>query len=46
MVIGFIIGWLVFVAVVYLLMWFDTAYYKYNFPTLYRKILDSFTEEE
>ena len=39
-------AWLIFVAIVYLLMWFDTAYYKYNLPNIYRKVLDSFTEEE
>lgn len=43
---GILIGWFIFVAIVYLLMWFDTAYYKYDFPTLYRRMLDTFTEEE
>ena len=39
-------AWLIFVAIVYLLMWFDTAYYKYNLPSVYRKVLDTFTEED
>ena len=46
MALKILLGWLVFVAIVYLLMWFDITYYKYNLPEVYRKILDTFTEED
>lgn len=38
--------WLSFVALVYLLLWYDTVYYGLDLPKVYRKILDIFTEEE
>ena len=41
-----LLAWLAFVAIVYLYMWFDNAYYAYNLPEVYRKILDTFTEED
>ena len=41
-----ILAWLAFDLVVYLFMWFEPIYYKHDLPTVYRKILDSFTEEE
>ena len=46
MILKCILAWLVFDLIVYLAMWFDTAYYKYNLPALTRKIIESFTEEE
>ncbi|MBQ2459937.1 MAG: hypothetical protein II681_05335 [Bacteroidaceae bacterium] len=46
MILKCILGWLAFDLIVYLAMWFDTAYYKYDLPTVARKIMDSFTEEE
>ena len=46
MILKCILGWLTFDLIVYLAMWFDTAYYKYDLPTVARKIMDSFTEEE
>ena len=36
MALKILLGWLVFVAIVY----------KYNLPEVYRKILDTFTEED
>ncbi len=41
-----LIGWGIFVLLVYIFMWTENAYYKYDFPKLYKKILDIFTEEE
>ncbi len=46
MALKILLAWLLFVVLVYLLMWFDTIYYKYNLPEVYRKILDTFTEED
>lgn len=41
-----LIVWCVFVALVYLVLWFDTIYYKHNLPKLFKKMLDAFTEED
>lgn len=41
-----ILVWLAFDLLVYLFMWFETIYYKHDLPTVYKKVLDSFTEEE
>lgn len=41
-----LIGWGLFVCLVYLMLWGDTSYYKYNLPGVCRKMLDAFTEEE
>ena len=35
-----------FVSLVYLYVFFDSFYYKYNFPRICRRILDAFTEED
>lgn len=41
-----LIIWAAFVALVYLLMWVDVIYYKYNLPETFQKIVDTFTEED
>lgn len=41
-----LICWLVVVVMVYAALWFDTIYYRHDLPKVYRKILDTFTEEE
>jgi|GEM_PF-1196813 hypothetical protein len=41
-----LLGWGVFVCLVFLLLWGDTIYYKYNLPKVCKKVLDAFTEEE
>mgnify|MGYP006872987975 CR=1 FL=1 len=41
-----LIAWGCFVALVYLMLWGDAFYYKYNLPNVYKKMLDAFTEEE
>lgn len=46
MIIKILIGWIIFIGVVYSYMWFDTIYYKKNLPAVFRKILLAFTEEE
>ena len=38
-------AWGIFVFLVYLLLWGDMAYYKYNLPKVCKKMLDAFTEE-
>lgn len=42
----FLIGWGIFLGLVYLLLWCDAFYYKYNLPKVCKKMLDAFTEEE
>jgi hypothetical protein len=46
MIIKILLGWLIFLFVVYAAMWFDTIYYKKNLPALFQKFLLAFTEEE
>ena len=38
--------WGIFLVIVYLLLWGDTFYYKYNLPKVCKKVLDAFTEAE
>lgn len=38
--------WGIFICLVYLMLWGDTFYYRYNLPKACKKILDAFTEEE
>lgn len=42
----FLIVWGGFVLLVYLMLWGDTFYYKYNLPKVCKKVFDAFTEEE
>ena len=46
MMIKILVGWIIFLVVVYALMWFDTIYYKKDLPGVFRKLLLAFTEEE
>lgn len=41
-----LIAWGIFVGLVYVLLWGDTLYYRYNLPRMCKKVLDAFTEEE
>jgi len=41
-----LIAWGIFVFLIYLLLWGDMVYYKYNLPKVCKKMLDAFTEEE
>ena len=41
-----LLGWGIFLCLVYLLLWGDTFYYRYNLPKVCKKVLDAFTEEE
>lgn len=41
-----LLAWGIFVCLIYLLLYFDTFYYKYNLPKVCKKVLDAFTEEE
>lgn len=41
-----LLAWSIFVCLVYLLLFCDTVYYKYNLPKVCKKVLDAFTEEE
>ena len=41
-----LLGWIVFIILVYTIMWFDYIYYKKNLPAVFKKILMAFTEEE
>lgn len=41
----FLIAWGAFVALVLVALYVDTAYYKYNLPKVYRKVINAFTEE-
>lgn len=45
MTIAFIV-WAAFVAFVYLFMWLDEVYYRYNFPETFQRVVDTFTEED
>lgn len=38
--------WGCFVCLVFLLLLFDTIYYKYDLPKVCKKVFDAFTEEE
>ncbi len=46
MALKIIIGWLLFCLFVYAFMWVEQAYYSQDLPTKFRRIMDSFTEEE
>lgn len=46
MVLKIFLGLLVFDLLVYIVMWFETIYYKKNLPDLFQKLLMAFTEEE
>ncbi len=46
MMIKILVGWIIFLVVVYAVMWFDTIYYKKDLPGVFRKLLLAFTEEE
>ena len=46
MIMKILLGWIIFLVVVYTAMWFDTIYYKKNLPAVFRKLLLAFTEEE
>ena len=39
-------GWGIFLCLTYLWLYCDTAYYKYNVPKVFKKVIDVFTEEE
>ncbi len=41
-----LLAWGIFICLVYLLLWSDMFYYKYNLPKVCKKVLDAFTEEE
>lgn len=41
-----LLAWGIFVCLVYVLLYCDTVFYKYNLPKVCRNILDAFTEEE
>ncbi len=40
-----LIGWGVFVALVYLFAWYDDAYYTHDLSAKWKKMRDTFTEE-
>lgn len=42
----FLICWCSFVCLVFLILWGDTLYYKYDLPKVCKKVFDAFTEEE
>ena len=46
MIVKILLGWLIFVLLVYIFMWFETIYYKKNLPAVFHKLLMAFTEEE
>lgn len=46
MILRIIIGLLIFDLLVYIVMWFETIYYKKNLPAVFQKLLMAFTEEE
>lgn len=46
MIIKILLGWIIFLVVIYSIMWFETFYYKKNLPVVFHKILLAFTEEE
>ena len=41
-----LLGWLLFLIVIYTIMWLEHIYYTRNLPDKYRRIIASFTEEE
>jgi len=41
-----LLAWGIFVCLVYVLLYCDTIYYKYNLPKVCKKVLDAFMEEE
>ncbi len=38
--------WGIMVVLIFLVLWGDTIYYKYNIPKVCKKVIDAFTEEE
>lgn len=46
MVLKIFLGLLLFDLIVYVVMWFETIYYKKNLPAVFQKLLMAFTEEE
>lgn len=46
MAIHILTGWLIFLAIFYLAVFIEYAYYQYNLPQKFRVILEAFTEEE
>jgi hypothetical protein len=46
MVLKIFLGLLLFDLIVYIVMWFETIYYKKNLPAVFQKLLMAFTEEE
>ena len=46
MVLKIFLGLLLFDLIVYIVMWFETIYYKKNLPAVFHKLLMAFTEEE
>ena len=41
-----LLAWGIFLCLVYLLLWGDAFYYKYNLLKVCKKVFDAFTEEE
>ena len=41
-----LLAWGIFIGLVYLLLYCDFFYYRYNLPKACKKVLDAFTEEE
>ena len=41
-----LIAWLAFDLAIFLIMWFEYAYYKHNLPGKCKKFIEAFTEEE
>ncbi len=46
MVLKIFLGLLLFDLIVYIVMWFETIYYKKNLPAVFQKLLMAFTEAE
>lgn len=42
----FLLAWGIFVGLIFLILYCDFVYYRFNLPKAYRKVLDAFTEEE
>lgn len=38
--------WGIMVVLIFLVLWGDTIYYKYNIPKVCKKVIDAFTEED
>lgn len=38
--------WLGIIITVYLFMWVETLYYKYDFPRVFHSVIEAFTEED